>query len=118
MAELNAQDDQGFDVEQLARSRASLLDEGIAGPLAETFKALADPTRIRIISMLAEHELSVGELAAALEMSLSAISHQLSLLRKMRIVAARRAGRRVYYALDDEHVEQLYHLGLEHVAHT
>jgi DNA-binding transcriptional ArsR family regulator len=118
MAVPNGSDDRGLDAEQLARIRASVLDEGVAGPLAETFKALADPTRIRIISMLAQHELCVGELAGALEMSLSAISHQLSLLRKMRIVAARRSGRRIYYALDDEHVEQLYRLGLEHVAHA
>ncbi|MBN1401752.1 MAG: helix-turn-helix transcriptional regulator [Anaerolineae bacterium] len=118
MAVLKGSDEHSVGSEQLGRIRERLVDEGIAGHLAESFKALADPTRVRIISALVSDELCVSELAEALEMSISAISHQLSLLRKMRIVAARRSGRHIFYTLDDEHIDQLYHIGLAHIAHT
>jgi DNA-binding transcriptional ArsR family regulator len=118
MAVSSGSDGCGMDGEQLGQIRAHLVDEGVAGHLAETFKALADPTRVRIISALVSDELCVGDLAEALEMSISATSHQLSLLRKMRIVVARRSGRHIFYTLDDEHIDQLYHVGLAHIAHT
>ena len=82
--------------------------------LAELFGALSDPTRLRIISALLESELSVGQIAANVELSESAVSHQLQGLRQMRIVRTRKAGRQVFYALDDDHVARLYRLGLEH----
>ena len=103
---------------KIAQIRARLIDEQIARQLAETFKALSDPTRVRILSALADGELCVGELAATLEMSISAISHQLSLLRKLRVVKARREGRHVFYSLDDEHVSEMYRCGLDHALHT
>ncbi|HUS69191.1 MAG TPA: metalloregulator ArsR/SmtB family transcription factor [Anaerolineae bacterium] len=92
------------------------LGHGVALALAETFKALSDPTRIKIICALAEWELCVGELGATLDMSESAVSHQLSFLRSMRIVKFRKEGRRVYYSVDDEHIEQLLSQRLEHIA--
>mgnify|MGYP000655917713 CR=1 FL=1 len=95
-----------------------LLDAGTADRLAETFRALADPTRLRILSALTDRECSVGGLADALGMTHSAVSHQLGLLRRMRLVRARRAGRRVFYTLDDEHIRDLFQQGLEHVQHT
>ena len=82
------------------------------------FKALADPTRVRIISVLAQTELCVCDLAATLGMSQSAVSHQLRLMRRMRLVKNRKAGRMVYYSLDDEHIDDLFRRGLEHVEHT
>jgi DNA-binding transcriptional ArsR family regulator len=85
--------------------------------LAETFKALSDPTRIRMVSLLADAELCVGDLAAALKMSQSAVSHQLRTLRDMRLVRWRREGRQIFYTLDDDHVADLFRRGLEHVAH-
>jgi ArsR family transcriptional regulator len=95
----------------------SLLDDPTAIQLAETFKALSDPTRIRIVSLLSVSELCVCDLAAALGMSQSAVSHQLRTLRDLRLVRWRRKGRQIFYTLDDEHVADLFRRGLEHVAH-
>ncbi|NLG27720.1 MAG: helix-turn-helix transcriptional regulator [Chloroflexi bacterium] len=94
------------------------LDADRAARLAEIFGALGDPTRLRLISALAEHDLCVGDLAGLLGMSLSAVSHQLALLWRLRVVRRRRAGRRVYYALDDEHILSLYQAGLSHIEHA
>jgi len=85
--------------------------------LADLFSALSDPTRLRIISVLLDGERNVGELASQLEMTESAISHQLRGLRQLRLVRSRKDGRQVFYALDDDHVAKLYRLGLEHVEH-
>ena len=71
----------------------------------------------RIISVLLEGEMNVGEIAAKLEMTESAVSHQLRGLRQMRIVRNRKDGRQVYYVLDDDHVVKLYRMGLDHVQH-
>jgi ArsR family transcriptional regulator len=95
-----------------------LADPSTAGLLAQVFRAMADPTRVRILSALACAELCVGDIATALGMSVSAVSHQLRLLRELRVVRKRREGKHIYYALDDEHVQQLFALGLEHVRHT
>jgi DNA-binding transcriptional ArsR family regulator len=94
-----------------------VLKENISTHLADLFSALSDPTRLRIISVLLDGEMNVGEIAAQLEMTESAVSHQLRGLRQMRLVRARKNGRQVYYALDDDHVAKLYRLGLEHVDH-
>jgi DNA-binding transcriptional ArsR family regulator len=94
------------------------MDEVTAEQLAQVFRALADPTRVRMVSVLVGAELCVGDLAAALGMSVSAVSHQLRLLRELRVVRRRRQGKRIYYALDDDHVRDLFERGLEHVQHT
>ncbi len=85
--------------------------------LAELFSALSDASRVRIISLLLDGEMGVGALAEKLDMTESAVSHQLRGLRQMRFVRARKAGRQVFYRLDDDHVEKLYRMGLEHVQH-
>ena len=85
--------------------------------LADLFSALSDPTRLRIISLLLDGEMNVGELADQLEMTESAVSHQLRGLRQLRLVRSRKDGRQVFYALDDDHVARLYRLGLDHVEH-
>jgi DNA-binding transcriptional ArsR family regulator len=95
-----------------------LVDPTTADRLAQVFRAMADPTRVRILSALTDAELCVGDLAAVLEMSISAVSHQLRLLRELRVVRRRREGKHIYYALDDEHVGDLFARGLEHVRHT
>ena len=94
-----------------------VLEDATAVRLAETFKALSDPSRVRIVSLLAEAELCVCDLAAALDMSQSAVSHQLRTLRDLHLVRWRREGRQVFYALDDEHVTDLFQRGLDHVTH-
>jgi len=85
--------------------------------LAELFSALSDASRVRIISLLIEGEMSVSALAEGLNMTESAVSHQLRGLRQMRIVRARKEGRQVFYTLEDEHVQKLYRMGLDHVEH-
>lgn len=94
-----------------------LLKDPTSTHLADLFSALSDPTRLRIISVLLDGERNVGELAGALKMTESAVSHQLSGLRHMKLVHARKDGRQVYYTLDDDHIAKLYRLGLEHVEH-
>ncbi len=107
----------GQDEERLKEAREALLGEEASMDLAQVFKVLADPTRVRLVSLLSEKELFVGELAELLDMTLSAVSHHLRLLRQLRLVKARRQGRHVYYSLDDDHVKDVYRLGLEHVKH-
>jgi len=94
------------------------IDDQTAARTAELFATLSDPNRVRILSALLENEeLSVGTLAACLGMSESAISHQLRGLRQMRIVRARKDGRQVFYAVDDEHVARLFQQGIDHAQH-
>ena len=84
--------------------------------LAELFKVFADVTRIKILSLLLNGELSVGDIAEGLEMTQSAISHQLNLLRRSKLVKARREGKSVYYSLDDDHVFEILSCGIEHIS--
>ena len=83
--------------------------------LAKTFKVLSHPTRLKILHALSRDEFCVCDLAALLETSVSAVSHQLRMMRALRLVRSRREGKLVYYALDDDHVRQLYVAGLDHV---
>lgn len=96
---------------------APALDEQTAAQVAELFNALSDTSRVRMISVLAKQEMNVGELAEAVDLSESAVSHHLRGLRQMRLVRARKEGRYVYYALDDDHVADLFQRGLDHVLH-
>jgi ArsR family transcriptional regulator len=93
------------------------LRESTSAHLADLFSALSDPTRLRIISVLLERERNVGEIAAQLRMTESAVSHQLRGLRQMKLVRSRKMGRQVFYALADDHVSKLYSMGLDHVEH-
>ena len=91
--------------------RRKPLSDASAAALAETFRALGDLTRVRMLDALARSELCVQDLAARLNLTESAVSHQLRLLRNMRLVRTRRAGRMMFYALDDQHIVGLF----EHV---
>ena len=106
------------DSESVRRIQEHPIGADMTAQVAEIFKALADPTRVRILHALLHAELCVGDLAAVLEMSESAVSHQLRLLRGLRVVRARREGKLVYYAPDDEHVTRLFQLSLEHLGHS
>ncbi len=83
--------------------------------LAETFRVLGDPTRIRILNALGTGEVCVNDLATAVGISESAVSHQLRLLRTMRLVRVRREGRMAYYAVDDHHILELLSQARTHV---
>ena len=93
------------------------IDEHKSTHLANLFSALSDPTRVHIIGLVLEDELSVSSIADQLGMTESAISHQLRGLRLQRIVRARKQGRQVFYCLDDEHVAELFRLSLQHMEH-
>lgn len=82
--------------------------------LADIFRVLSDPTRLRIVEALADRELCVCDLAAVVGSSASSVSHHLRQLRQLKLVRYRREGRMAYYRLDDEHVEELLRIGLEH----
>jgi ArsR family transcriptional regulator len=103
--------------ERVEAAIVHLVESSTAIRLAETFKALSDPTRVRIVSLLVDDELCVCDLATALGMSQSAVSHQLRTLRDLRLVRWRRDGRQIFYALDDDHVADLFRRGLDHVSH-
>lgn len=103
--------------DELERAQAELLAQPTAERLAALFRALSDPTRVRIISALSHSELAVGHLVGLLDMTQSAVSHQLRTLRELRLVRKRRVGKHIYYTLDDEHIHDLYHRGLEHIGH-
>jgi ArsR family transcriptional regulator len=111
-------EDRFYDEERVLQAQSHLIDGLTATQLAALFKALSDPSRVRIISALSETELCVHDLSAALGMSHSAVSHQLRSLRDMHLVRFRKAGRHVYYQLDDEHISELFKGGLEHVKHS
>ena len=83
--------------------------------LTEIFRVLGDPTRVRILDVLASGELCVGDLARAVGISESAVSHQLRLLRTLRLVRVRREGRQAYYAVDDHHILELLNQARTHV---
>lgn len=93
------------------------IDEHLSTHLADLFSALSDPTRVRIIDLLLDDELSVGSIAEQLGLTESAVSHQLRGLRLQRIVRARKQGRQVFYCLEDEHIAELFRLGLQHMEH-
>jgi DNA-binding transcriptional ArsR family regulator len=105
-----------IDENRVAALRPGNLPAGDAGRLAEVFAALSDPTRLRMLHALARvDEMCVCDLCALLNLRQSNVSHQLRLLRALRLVKNRRAGRLVFYALDDGHVRRLLCEGLEHV---
>jgi len=93
----------------------SMLTDNEAHRLSETFSVLADPTRTKMIFALSKEELCVCDIAAILGMSVSAVSHQLRILRNMRLVKFRKEAKMVYYSLDDDHIERLFNEGLKHV---
>ena len=101
----------------LTPSRLAGLDAGLAAQMAELFSTLGDISRLRIIAALTTGEMNVGTLADIVGISESAISHHMRQLRQLRLVRTRKVGRYVFYALDDQHVADLFRCGLEHVQH-
>ena len=83
--------------------------------LAELYKVFGDATRIKIISVLEGNELCVCDIAEAIEMSVSAVSHQLRTLKQARLVKNRKLGKEVYYTISDDHVKEIYEKGCEHI---
>ena len=103
------------DPEALARVCADLPDDEVLYDLAELFRVFGDTTRIKILYALFESELCVSDIAQAVGLSQSAVSHQLRVLKASKLVKFRREGKTVFYSLDDDHVRTMIALGMEHV---
>jgi DNA-binding transcriptional ArsR family regulator len=104
--------------EQVAQARARLAADETYRRVAELFGALADATRAKIVHTLIRHELCTCDLAAIVGITESGVSQHLRILRTLHVVQARRAGKFVYYRLDDAHVALLMQLGLTHQGHV
>ncbi|HNW96137.1 MAG TPA: metalloregulator ArsR/SmtB family transcription factor [Anaerolineaceae bacterium] len=94
-----------------------LLSERDAARMALTFKGLADPTRLKILSVLLGGEIRVSDLAERIQTSQTAVSHQLRVLRDLRFVSSRREGTQIFYRIDDEHIEDLFNKAFAHGKH-
>lgn len=103
-------------MDAITHARNALSDPYTVDALSELFKVLGDPTRIRILQVLHDSRLCVCDIAETLQMTQSAISHQLRILRQARLVRATREGRSMFYALDDDHVAHIFEQGLIHVS--
>ena len=97
------------------RVQKKMPDENKLYDLAELFKVFGDSTRIKFIWALFESEMCVCDIAYLLNMTQSAISHQLRVLKAARLVRYRREGKTIYYSLDDSHVQQIFEMGMEHI---
>lgn len=95
--------------------RSHMPDDDLLCDAAELFKVFGDTTRTKILSALFEHELSVCCISEIVNMSASAVSHQLRILRQTKIVKSRRQGKEIFYSLDDEHIAKIYRMALEHL---
>jgi ArsR family transcriptional regulator len=101
--------------EKVHAVKGEMLEEKVFIELSETFKALGDKTRLKILHALSKEELCVCDLSTVFGMTMSAISHQLRILRNMRLVKYRKEGRIVYYSLDDDHIVHLLQLAYAHL---
>ena len=97
------------------KHKIKLPSDEIIFDVAELFKVFGDTTRMRIICALKENELCVGDIAEITNTTISAISHQLRILKQAKLVKYRKEGKTVYYSLDDDHVLQIFEKGREHV---
>lgn len=100
--------------EVVEQAVANMLDHKTSLKLSELFKMFADPTRIKLLNALYISEMCVCDIAACLNMTHSAISHQLRLLKMYNLVKSRKEGKVVYYSLADSHVTDILSIGLEH----
>lgn len=101
--------------EVVKRVKEELLSQEEFNELGTLFKMFSDPTRLKILSLLFNEEMCVCDITVLLDMTQSAVSHQLSVLRQNRLIKYRRNGKNVYYSLDDEHIQMIYNAGLAHI---
>lgn len=105
-------------MKQALEENEQLLDEETLFVVSQTFKALSDPTRIRILNLLCKEERSVNDIAETLDLSQSSVSHQLRFLKNLRLVKFRREGTTLYYSEDDDHVMNLLKQAIKHATHN
>ena len=102
----------------VAKVSAQMPEENFLYDVAELFKIFGDSTRIRILTALQKSELNVCDLASVLNMTKSAVSHQLRILRQAKLVKNRRVGKEIFYSLDDEHVHDIIEIAITHLHHA
>lgn len=108
----------GSHSDQVQAVKERMLGENKVTAMAEVYKAMGDPTRIRLLyALIQAGELCVHDLCTVLDMTQSAVSHQLRYLRNVRIVKRRKVGKTVFYSIDDHHIEQLFEQTLAHMIH-
>jgi len=103
------------DSKAVVKAATCMPDDDVLIDLSEVFKVFGDSTRVKILSALSYNELCVNDISALLQMSQSAISHQLKVLRSAHLVTSRKDGKVAYYKLDDLHVESILAIGMQHV---
>lgn len=103
------------DEEFVRKIKDKIESDEIIYDLADFFKLFGDSTRVKILSALFNGEMCVGTITEVLDMTQSAVSHQLRILKSGRLVKSRKEGKWVYYSLNDEHVAMIYRMGLEHI---
>ena len=101
--------------DEVKRAKADMLDEETLLYISDFYKALSDSTRIKIINVLEKRELCVCDISSLLNMTKSAVSHQLNNLREMNLIKSRKVGKEVWYTLADEHVSRVFDISLEHI---
>jgi len=101
----------------IMESNQKILSEEIASYVAEFFRAFSDTSRLQIISALTHGEMNVGEIANVVGISESGVSHHMRNLRQLKLVRSRKAGRQVYYCLDDVHIIEIFNSGVNHILH-
>ncbi len=102
-------------IDKIKRLKKEMPEMNIICDVSDFFKTVGDSTRLRILMGLCNGELCVGDLSSLLDMSISAISHQLKVLRDNKLVKVRKDGKVVYYSLDDDHVKKLLNVSFEHI---
>ena len=115
MDDENIEELQIVDEEKVKKVIEKMPSDEVIFDLAEFFKVFGDSTRMKIICALLEEELCVGDIALITNSTVSAISHQLRILKQSKLVKFRKEGKTVYYSLDDDHVRQIYKKGREHI---
>lgn len=106
-----------IDEETVLYGKQNLIEDSVASHAANLFKVLGDPTRVKILQLLSVKEMCVCDISIVLDMTQSAISHQLSTLRHAGLVKNRKEGKVVYYSLDDHHVLTILNQGIDHISH-
>lgn len=104
-----------IDEEKVCKVEKHLLNDDFLLDVAELFKVFGDSSRVKIICCLLQEELCVGDIAVITKSSQSAISHQMQILKQMKLVKSRRDGKVIYYSLKDEHVKKIFEIGCEHI---
>lgn len=99
----------------MEQARGQMPDDETLEKAAEMFKVFGDPTRTKILAALFSGEMCVCCISEVVQMSVSAVSHQLRILRQSHLVKSRRCGKQIYYSLDDEHITKIYAMALEHL---